>query len=156
MRAEWVGIVVSGLLALAALIVSILNRRATTATLKEGNRRTGQGSAIAQRALELAERQASRYMPPWTVEHDSGQRYRLVNAGDEIAHDVTISGSNVHREPIEQEVLHPGGAFDFLLAQTFDNPDNSIVVTWHRKPGKSDEQQTWQSSVPASQARRNR
>jgi len=149
MAAQWVGIAVSALLAIAALGWSVVSQRQNRSENRRSNELAATANAIAQRALALAEEGVTRYVPPWELVHSSGGGYLLKNAGDEQAHAVRIEGSSVHRGPVERDVVDARSAVKFMALLSWGEVPSDIVVTWHRLANRSDETQTWRAPLPS-------
>ena len=153
MAAQWVGIVVSALLALVALAWSVVSQRQNRTENRRSNDLATKANEIARRALELAEQQATRYVPPWELTHAGGDGYRLKNEGEKPAHGVRIEGSSVHRSPVTRDLVDARSAVEFMAPLYLGQVPSDIVVIWHRLGDRSDEPQKWSAPLPLPKPR---
>lgn len=163
--AQWVAIAVSvASVAFAgfALWVSIRNQRRTDAATErndqrsmESNRLAAEANAIAreanataQQALELAREQAARYVIPWALRYRAGNWYELVNDGNEPAYAVVLDGPNVHGGAQQHSVIDPHSAVRFTARVSRQLGFRDVVVTWHRREDRTDDQMSWTRPLP--------
>ena len=104
----------------------------------------------ASRQLEIAEAEAAKYVPPWTLRWDSGDTYLLANDGDSTEYGVTLSAADelIARMPDAGKAVDPRSGITFLAARHMGTTDDTITVTWHRHPDLSDEARTWRHPLP--------
>ncbi|YAL83404.1 hypothetical protein ACMYYO_00970 [Dermacoccaceae bacterium W4C1] len=91
----------------------------------------------------------------WSLNHESGDTYKLENIGDATAHDVGLSAHETLMMDWSTSGmdLAPGEATTFLALRSMGTSDSTISVTWIDDPTGSDRQQ-WRYPLPARPPRR--
>ncbi|MFC9839746.1 hypothetical protein ACFVKB_39110 [Rhodococcus sp. NPDC127530] len=153
--ATWVGGVGAVVAAGVAVGAERRARKSAVDAATEASRAVtaAEETARAQsRLADIAEAQAARYRTPWTMRHRTSDKYEIVNAGDEPAYGVEVSGRAIvgANQPVRAARIDINATLDFFGARAdFDDDlDETIVVRWHRKPDQSDEQLTWSCPLP--------
>ncbi len=85
----------------------------------------------------------------WSLVHDSGDTYRLTNAGDTAATDVTVTGHPTligPRNVVGGPNLAPDEALTFVAVGAMQTEDRTITVTWKDPAG---EDGTWRYPLPS-------
>lgn len=103
----------------------------------------------SERALALQEAEATKYRVPWVLAHETGDRYRLVNDGDEPCEEVHVTSHDglTLRGDSVPDVIGSREAASFHALASMATKDRTITVTWQR-PG-STEVLTWRNPLPA-------
>ena len=130
---------------IAALVIALIALGISGASVMYARRQT----RIAQRALELTEEEAARYVAPWQLEHTEGDMYALVNAGSEPVFDVVIEvpEHSVVRGDLELISIPAGSAAGFMLVLVWGSQGRDIRASWSREPGG--ERHDWVRPLPA-------
>lgn len=90
----------------------------------------------------------------WRLSHSRGDLYRLENAGEGAAHQVTAttheSMYGVRDLPADAEFA-PGEAIEFMALRSGSTTDSTITVTW---VGDDGDEHVWRYPLPARPPRR--
>lgn len=148
--ATWAGVAAAIGIAIASWLGS---RRSAKQAAESAERSAAAAEATAEgirRQADLAEAQATKYAPPWELRWRLGDTYSLVNTGDDTEYDVQIEipdGIRVGKppEPVDIDARSSATFWAFRLG---GEPDETITVTWHHHPGRSDERRTWRHPLP--------
>lgn len=153
---DLIGWVTSGIAAISAGVAvwqAIEARHARVAAREsaESASRAATDSATALTKLSaIAEEEAARVDPPWTVEHVRGDMYRVINGSREICREVDLEpgGSPVRFDGHGAEDIHPSAGKEFFFAASMGTQphERRVTVTWHldRHP----ERLTWVGDIP--------
>lgn len=147
---------VASIAAVAAIVIAVRtdrrSQRAAADSAGDAKRAADaaeRAAAAAARQVELAEAQATKYVPPWSLTWAKGDTYLLANEGDDPVYGVRLDAPGmqlVKRFDVPAEVdAHSGITF---LAATQGTRDRMVVVTWHRLADCSDESLTWRHPLP--------
>lgn len=162
------GVIVSGLLALVAIVVQQVNRRTDRAEARreaaDAGGRADAAQAAADRSAAASERMAkaqedqavaaARGAPTpqaaWTLESAGGSEFMLTNVGDAVAHEMHIdlgdTGGAIGNV-LDHPAIAPGSAVRFLSAPDFETTDDTVTVTWAAEPGE-EPTKTWKRPLP--------
>ena len=162
------GVIVSGALALAALVVQQVNRRTDRRggeqVAREAAARAERAEAIAARAVGAEERMAkaqedqavaaARAAPApqaaWTLEPTGGGNFQLTNVGNATAYavhmDLGDAGGAIDNV-LDHPILAPGSAVRFLSAPDYETTDDTATVTWAVAPDR-EPTDTWKRPLP--------
>lgn len=100
--------------------------------------------------LEEARAGAEERRPPWVLEPHHKARYRLTNAGDAVAHRVSISfGDRILATERAWESIGPRSAEEFTAQRASRSGDANVTVVWYR-PG-DEKPRTWTHPLPPQQ-----
>jgi type II secretory pathway pseudopilin PulG len=88
----------------------------------------------AARQLELAEAEAAKYVPPWTLRWDVGDTYVLANDGESTEYGVTLSAADelIARMPDAGQEVDPRSGITFVVASR-----SWLHGTWARETTRS-------------------
>lgn len=170
MGGQWIGIVITAALSIAALFVSVraLRHSARSAEAAERSAHASERSADASEessqaaersaqadersvALAEAEAKAAAARSPWQLTYNGGSQYLLTNEGAETAYRVEIKSADpaAFIRSQEPQDLGPGDVLDFIATFAMGVKDRRITVTWHREPeSNGTEPQSWRSPLP--------
>jgi hypothetical protein len=126
-------------MATASLVISILALLVAGAAVWYSHRQTAAAERSAdaeERAVALAEIEAAKYAPPWTLRWNSGDTYLLTNGSDEPTYNVKIGidGIPVTRGELTHERIGPGSAVKFMAARAMTTVNDTVTITWSRLP----------------------
>jgi hypothetical protein len=118
-----------------------------SATAAENSHIEARRSAdVAERQLILSEAEAAKYVPPWRLERVKDGRCQLIHDGDEPAFDVEITGRfSIIGAPVTRGRVGPREAYE---AQSYGEPDNTVIVTWTRPPEHGGGRMEWRHPLP--------
>lgn len=111
----------------------------------------------AQRSAAIAEAQQQRKAEeaeaaetdPWQLAPIPGDDdCYLINTTRTAKYDVTVSGFKIHNSPTRFDVIGPGQREELSIMRIY-HPDDSIEVTWRRRPDLSDVPQTRRKTIPS-------
>lgn len=157
--ATWVTAVV----AVVALVVAIRSDRMNTraaadsaADAKRAVEAAERAADAAARQAEIAEAQATKYVPPWSLRWESGDTYRLANDGPDTEYDVSVRAPRglIFDGPEAPVDVDARSAITFIAGRHAGTEDDTIVVTWHHQSDRSDERHTWRHPLPMRPPRR--
>lgn len=130
-------------MAIASFVISLLAFLIAGAALWYSHRQAvaAERSADAdQRSIALAEAQAAKYAPPWVLRLEKSNLFLLVNDSDEPVFDVRLDLGDINTgdSDLAHARIGPGSAVRFLAFRTFGTQDDTLTVTWRRRPGTSE------------------
>jgi hypothetical protein len=102
----------------------------------------------AERNVEIATRVR------WRVDHWGGETWLLINDSTETAYAVTVivpadlTGGSRREMRYGPADLGPDGSLEFDAAAHMGTADDKVVVTWHRRPDRSDARGEWIRKLP--------
>ncbi|MFD6140557.1 hypothetical protein [Promicromonospora sp. NPDC060271] len=139
-------------MAVASFVISVLAFLAAGTALWYSHRQAvaAERSADAdQRSVALAEAEAAKYAPPWSVRSEGRDALLLANDSDEPAHDVTIDlgDISVHGD-LAYSRIGPGSAIRLFTFRSFGTQTDTITVKWRRQPDAPE--LDWEYPLPAN------
>ncbi|KQR17212.1 hypothetical protein ASF78_07890 [Cellulomonas sp. Leaf334] len=153
---QWAAVFVAG----GALLVSILaalftgvslgyTRGQRDATVRQADAAEAQ-VVVMQRQVDLMEQGAGGasvsqvpYVPPWSVIHSANRNgLRLINGGDETAHEVEVtfnpSPPENNASAMAWDKIEPHASVEFVVMRSFAWVPDTVNVRWRRVPGGED------------------
>jgi hypothetical protein len=139
-------------MAVAAFAISILALLVSGVAALYTRRQTlaAERSATAdERAAAIAEAEAARYVPPWTLSVQGKDRRVLRNGGEEPAFDVVLDLTDfeIVDGKLDHDRIDARSAVSFFAIFPTDESD-LVRVTWSRSHGG--ERLSWSHPVPLS------
>jgi hypothetical protein len=129
--ATWAGAAV----ALGAAVFATIEARRATAAANRSARANERSADAAEQANVLAEEQAAKYVPVWSITRSGGDQYLLTNGSKETAFAATITqedGSSIYRDAMKPQDLSPGESLTFFAPAALFRSDTRFLVTWRR------------------------
>jgi hypothetical protein len=148
---DWqaVGVLVSSVLAVVAIVVSVVGQRASDAHAKRSaDAAERMASALERQSLER-ERTSDTPGVAWRLEHFNGDTYMLTNVGRAPAYRVHVDTGDISvvRGDMDHNAVDADGWIKFLAVLTLGTTDDTITVTWADSPG-GDRTHEWKRPLP--------
>lgn len=148
---DWIslaGAIVAGIALGVSVVAAFFAKRQADAA-DEANRINRAMLDVARQQLKASSSDESErfpYVPPWKVEHVTGDLFALTNGGSSEERDVTIVpplqsavGSSLHFDRIEAMSTRT-----FMIVLTEASPNRNLTVTWNHDGIP----ETWQTVLP--------
>lgn len=148
---DWqaIGVVVSGVIAIVALVVSVIGQRASDAHAKRSADAAERMAAALERQYLERERASDTPGVAWRLEHFQGDTYMLTNVGRAPAYRVHVDTGDISivRGEMDHEEIDADGWIKFLAALSLGTTDDTITVTWADSP-HSEPSHDWKRPLP--------
>ena len=152
---DWqaVGVVVSGVLSVAALSVAGLGQRRTDKLAQDAANSARRSADAADRSSAALERLALDHGPQWQLEHLENDAFILTNIGPATVHRVLIDAGDLQiHGPSEFEQVLPGSSVKFLALGSLSASNDTVTVTW-APDEERDVTKTWSRPIPGNPSR---
>lgn len=140
------------------------NAERATKAAEEAVVAQSKSAASAKRAADAAERSAAAAeaqerraieetdaaeADPWELAPIPGDPdCYLINTTKTTKYGITVSGFKIHGGPARFDMIGPGKREELSIMRIM-HPDDSVEVTWHRRPDLSDPPQTRRMTIPS-------
>jgi hypothetical protein len=161
------GVIIAGVSAILAVLSARRARKAESAAAEHERQaleaaRDAAGHAkrsadAEERVAGVAESQERRQSEeidavdadPWMLEPIPGEdNCYLINRSKSPKYGVSVAGLKVHNGPAQFDAIGPGKRKELSVMRIY-HPDDSIQITWYRKPDHSDAPQTRPETIPS-------